>query len=371
MALPSKNNRPLFDILGNPKNPYPDRHIGIEVELEGSLFGSSSRLVNWNVKPEGSLRNGGMEYVLRTPMNIAKLEPAYQEFDMLMSKSKPLATIRCSTHIHISVMDFTLTQIYNAMVGWYFLENLLVRTQPANRQGNLFCLRLSDAEEIAISIKDSIEYHDGIYTFHPERNRYAALNLCAITKFGSFEFRFLEAMTTSKAIDRWVKILYRLVNTAKNFKPSELLQMYEAKTALDFIGTLIGHEYVPYVTKGLMPGTITRLLHSNYDHIFEFSALLERKGKFELPRYMWNEDLEGHNSLKFSSPFPPMSPEMVAELLGTATEQQAQMAIIDDLVPHPWQPIPPTPPSPFVSVQEAVPDDFDPDYEDYPDDYEE
>lgn len=366
MALPSKNKNPLYHILGNPSNPFPNGHIGIEIELEGSLYGHGARLKNWTVKPEGSLRNGGMEYVLRNPANIADMDAVYKEFDMLMGNSKPLATIRCSTHIHVSVLDFTLTQIYNAMIAWYFLENLLVRTQPSNRQGNLFCLRLSDAEEIAISIKDSLDYNDGIYTFHPERNRYAALNLCAITKFGSFEFRFLEAMTSSKDIDRWVKILYRFVNTAKNFTPETLLQMYEEKTALDFIGTLIGHEYVPYVTKGLLPGTITRLLHTNYDHIFEFSELL-KKQTFELPRYMWNEDMEGPGSLKFTSPFPQLDPDQVAEILG----QTAQAVVIDDIVPPPgWQPIPTPSPSPFVTLQE------EPDYddlelnEDYPDDEE-
>src|SRR5690606_31105158 len=209
-----------------------------------------------------------------------------------MIKSSPKSTIRCSTHIHVSILGHTTTQIYNSMLAWYFVENLFVQTQSLNRQGNLFCLRLSDAEEIAISIKDSLDKPgDGFSTFHPERNRYAALNLCAITKIGSFEFRFLDAMTNHDDLDKWCKILYRIVNTTKDIPPDKLLKMYDDLSATSFLSYLIGSEYVPFVTKGLVPSQVTRHLHTNYDHIFEFADLL-KKNRFELPRMFWQEDVE-------------------------------------------------------------------------------
>lgn len=280
----------IYTIVGYNDNPKAGTDIGIEVELEGKLFGDNNRSSMWSVKGEGSLRNGGMEYVLRKPISIDMLPKALDEFAGYMEKSVPHASIRCSTHIHVSVLDFTVAQTWNAMLAWYFVENLLVQTQSPNRQGNLFALRLSDAEEIAVSIQEAMAGSDSFHTFHPERNRYAALNLCAITKFGSFEFRFLDAMTKTTDLDRWCRLLHRFVNTAKSVGPAELLEMYEKKTANNFLSYFFGSEFVPFITKGLTPGEVTRLLHTNYDHIFEFSKLLQ-SARFSLPPRLWNDDL--------------------------------------------------------------------------------
>lgn len=333
MSSQNKNS-PLWQQLGNSQNPYGDAALGVEVELEGSLYGSSSRNKYWLVKGEGSLRNGGMEYVFKSPVSLDILPKALDEFDLLMKNSKPVCSIRCSTHIHVSVLDFTTAQIYNAMLAWYFVEDLFMATQSVNRQGNLFCLPLSRAEEIAVSIKDSMTNSDGFYTFHVERNRYAALNLCAITKFGSFEFRFLDAMTSGKEIDRWCRILYRVVNNTKNISPETLLEMYEQMSAVTFLSHLIGSEYVQYIIKGLSTSQVTRYLHSNYDHIFEFAHMI-KKQKFQLPRTYWNEDLEGPGKLNFSTSFSDMSTE----------EQMALVAGLQGAPAQPvWAPFPPPPP---------------------------
>src|SRR5690606_3904225 len=96
-------NKPFYRQLGMSENPYPDGAVGIEVELEGSLFGHGSRHKFWTVKSEASLRNGGMEYVLRKPVDMGELPAALKEFGSFMIKSSPKSTIRCSTHIHVSI----------------------------------------------------------------------------------------------------------------------------------------------------------------------------------------------------------------------------------------------------------------------------
>lgn len=318
MTSPSKSNDKLYRQLGNHENPYPTGVFGVEVELEGSLYGSGKSHNYWHVKQEGSLR-GGMEYVFRNPLSREELPIALKEFDHLMKKSVPHASIRCSTHIHVSILDYTTAQIYNAMLAWYFVENLFVRTQSNNRQGNLFSLRLSDAEEIALSIKDSLNYADGWHTFHVERNRYAALNLCAITKFGSFEFRFLDAMTMGSDIERWCIILHSLMENTKNISPKNLLDMYEQKTALEFLGTLIGSQYVPFIVHGMSPSEVTRQLHTNYDHIFEIGSLIGKR-KYELPRGMWDDDLDNERS-KYGAGWASAGLNLTAAELDSITAQ--------------------------------------------------
>lgn len=290
MSFPSKSKK-LYETFQYPSDhPYIDKDVGIEIELEGHLVSSSTSKF-WTVKEEGSLRDGGIEYVLKRPVTMGDLPKALEEFREYMDKSAPSTTIRCSTHIHVNILQLTEAQVYNVMLCWYLLEDLLVQTQSNNRQGNLFCLRLSDAEDLALSIKESLANDgNGFNSFYPERNRYAALNLCAITRFGSLEFRFMDAMTDPTKIFNWATILHNIVHNAKDIEPLKLLSIYDELNANDFLGKLIGSIYVPYVLQGLPYSKVTRLLHTNYDYVFELAHLLKSK-KFTLPRNQWDSDL--------------------------------------------------------------------------------
>ena len=211
----------------------PGGEIGVEVELEGTLHTGDLANRFWIVKPEGSLREG-YEYVLAKPTKLSELIAVGKEFDGMMEKSRPKKTIRCSTHIHVNVNNKTIRQLYNIIGYYYLVEELLVRTQGPVRTGNLFCLRMSDAEDIGDQLVYSAEEHH-ITCFNQSNNKYGALNLAAPIKFGSLEFRFLLPMTSWKEIDFWVGLLHQMVNTAENLSIRDAVRFVETDSPKKFL----------------------------------------------------------------------------------------------------------------------------------------
>lgn len=276
---------PLY--VFNGANAPKTGDIGIELELEGEL---SDPGLGWSYKGEGSLRGGG-EYILKRPAPMAQLDKYLTSLRACLEKCKPRISIRCSTHIHVNIGTLTIKEAYYAAFAYYLLEDLLVNTQPKKRQGNLFCLRMSDAEMLEHDIRRSIrkEHYFGI--FMPERHRYAALNLCAPMKFGSFEFRFLDAIVDTDVIKMWCELFYNLIHNGKKLPLSDLLTSYDALSPRDFLRTLLPQEAVEYVTKGLTNQDINRLLHVNYDFLYDMKNVFG-PGKFQLPQGYWNPDYE-------------------------------------------------------------------------------
>lgn len=282
----------LWKFRGFAPENFPTGDVGIEVELEGALKGINNAC--WTTKPDGSLRDG-LEYVFKQPAPMEALPTYLEHFTKAMAASTPKASIRCSTHMHINVMRFTVREIYNVMAAYYLVESLLVRSQSANRQGNLFCLRMQDAEDIFLSISDSLSTNTNnpnyVTQFIVERNRYAALNLAALTKFGSLEFRFLDAITQSSGLQDWAELFYKLCHTAKKINPTRLLQMYDELTPAEFLKALMPARVVDKLIVGMTESDINRLLHTNYDYVFEICKLLEAK-RYQTPKRYWNEDLD-------------------------------------------------------------------------------
>src|SRR5690606_25615934 len=126
--------------------------IGLEIEVEGSLKAIAdvhAQPKYWTSKQEGSLR-GGVEYVLYSPVPMKELPDALDEIGKVFEQCpKIVRSIRCSTHMHVNVSDLTIQQIYNVIGYYYLIEDILVNTQGPVRKGNLFCLRMSDAEFLA------------------------------------------------------------------------------------------------------------------------------------------------------------------------------------------------------------------------------
>lgn len=260
----------------------PRGEIGVEVELEGVLDNGGLGSKYWIVKPEGSLRDG-CEYVLASPARLEDLDDVGREFDGMMKKSKPKKTIRCSTHIHVNVNNKKLREVYNIIGYYYLIEELLVRTQGPARTGNLFCLRMSDAENIGEQLLFSTE-DSHITVFSQNQNKYGALNLAAPMKFGSLEFRFLLPMTSWKEISIWIHLLHRLVNTAKDISIGDSVKYVLEDTPRDFLRRVFTKEQTDFILGHFGTTLAKELLLENFDYIEELSKSLTKTPFFKLPK---------------------------------------------------------------------------------------
>lgn len=273
--------------------------FGIELELENFFWDGDSEwpTQKWMTKPEGSLRNGGIEIVsVPLPYDTRVLHLKMLEKCIATSSTPPVKSIRCSTHIHISVLPYTLRNVLHSALAYYLLENTLVRTQHKNRQGNLFCLRMTDARMITRRLLDLISNPDGFGDLiNKHFFKYSAMNLATIRNFGTVEFRFFSPMTDHKEIAFWVECLTQLFKYgATKEKALDVISDYDNLPLEEFYQKVFGKENGKILfdkVSSKYPGyaMISEDIHKNYDDVVEIAKKMTEQ-KFELPQTFWDPD---------------------------------------------------------------------------------
>lgn len=265
--------------------------IGIEVELEGILY-NADQTKYWSSKEEGSLRHG-VEYVLIRPVYMKELDDALSEFGGYMSKSQPKRSIRCSTHMHVNVIDKTIRQIYAIIAYYYMIEDILVSTQGPIRTGNLFCLRMSDAEGLSESITYSIKDEMFFKAFNLGHHKYSACNLASVGRFGSLEFRFLRPLTDLSMLRKWAWLFYNMIENASALTVKQVIEAAISKNAYDFLKMVFNKDQIELITQGRPEYELAAMMVNNFDHVSKMSHHLNRKRKFYIPDEFLDDDLSG------------------------------------------------------------------------------
>ena len=215
--------------------------VGIEIEVEGLEPLPTMDSEYWMSKKEDSLRNHGMEYITKGPLK--RGERLKEAVTLACKKINVRKTVkncpRTSIHVHVNVSNYTLTQIVTGVTAFWLVENLLARYCGEDRESNLFCLRLKDAEGVLDLFSKSL---DGNAPFSRLNNhvRYAGLNTSALTMHGSLEVRLKGGTTDPEEIIEWANEMHNLFQNASTlFKsPEELFDFYLERGARALIPTL-------------------------------------------------------------------------------------------------------------------------------------
>lgn len=197
-------NQKLGDVWGRQAArvtlvPHPlvvgTNQVGVEIELEGVDNAGRFRSDYWEVKNDGSLRNGH-EFVFRGPTGGRDLHNALVEIDTFLNTRNPDGNWRCSTHVHVDVRDMNCKQLKNLIVAYAVLEKFLFKLSGIHRYKNNFCCALGFAQQQLKTLANGWN-HESTYVFSNSVvqgwDKYSALNLLPITQFGSVEFRLSEA----------------------------------------------------------------------------------------------------------------------------------------------------------------------------------
>lgn len=172
--------------------------IGLELEVEGrglrlgeghfdGLRASKTRAY-WVPHEDGSLRNGGREFVLSTPCNVDEVDELLKGLFKVIEANAGVIenTNRCSTHVHINVGGLKINQMTSVIALWYMLEDALINWCGEARKANHFCLALSDCSSTLQAWRNYLQTGKRPQA---EGLKYSALNVLPIWKFGSLEFR--------------------------------------------------------------------------------------------------------------------------------------------------------------------------------------
>lgn len=200
--------------------------VGIEVELENVQH---ARMTYWNAISDHSLRNSGVEFVMKQPLGGRDLQQAIFELDTTLYSMEPDASWRCSTHIHLDVRDMTVPQLKKFILTYTALERIIFQCSGLQRWDNVFCPSFGFAQGQISKLsrlwnRNDRDFLRGLDTSesYRDRDKYSSLNFLPIRRQGSVEFRGSEAKFRKGQLLRLANRTLSIREFALSFEGSEV-----------------------------------------------------------------------------------------------------------------------------------------------------
>jgi len=192
----------------------PKGEIGIEIEVERGPWPEMPG-ANWTPHVDNSLRNNGMEFVIRQPVNRDRVLGSLQDLRKTLDDfgSRLDFSYRTSVHVHVNVQNMTLRQWCAFVALFTTVEEILVDIVGPKRAGNKFCLRMKDADEPLQMIRRGLRAENLRDQLHDDI-KYASMNILATRTHGTLEFRAMEGNLDPARINDWVQVLCTLKDAA-------------------------------------------------------------------------------------------------------------------------------------------------------------
>lgn len=198
---------------------------GVEVELEGLAQAALDHsLKYWSKHEDGSLRhrNGFCKEFITPPIFGQDLISALREMDNFGNKYDPALTSRTSVHVHLDVRNVSSNVLLNMIILYLIYEQAFFLQSDINRLHSNFCVPLSKSiqelerfvESIQVAETDPEEFKMHVANF----NKYSAVNIGAIGKFGSLEFRHHPGCYSFTTLLSWINSIQSLKKFALRYK---------------------------------------------------------------------------------------------------------------------------------------------------------
>ncbi len=231
----------VLDVLPLPQRKIFKGEVGIEVEVEGSNLPDIRG--DWKTTTDGSLRGEAYEYIFKCPLPRDKVTRALDQLNEGLAHSTVNMNDRTSVHVHVNVQQMSLIELFCFIILYLVYEDVLFKYCGDNREGNLFCLRGKDAEYV-IDILEHISVTGEYDMFGDEGLRYSGINLNALTKFGSLEFRGMRGTVDTEVIQTWTDILLRMKDMSSTLHdPQEIISSLSTEGYLEFTTKVFGEEF--------------------------------------------------------------------------------------------------------------------------------
>lgn len=217
--------------------------VGIEIEVEGKRL---PEVVpgGWRAHMDGSLRGESMEYVLHNPAPARKVE--YYLNQLMECFEENESTINDSdntgVHIHINCQWMTTEQVLKFACLYLMMEEILVSMCGKNRAGNLFCLRARDAEGLIYRLCEAKRAMN-LNGLQSDLVRYSSLNMAALSKFGTLEFRAMRTPNDFRKLEEWINILITIRDASGMFdKIEDMVEGVSRQGAKRFLTLIFGQD---------------------------------------------------------------------------------------------------------------------------------
>lgn len=213
--------------------------FGVEIEVEGNNLVEVHEKY-WNSVNDGSLRGESFEYVFKKPLIQSDSTKALMYLKERLKESTLKFSFRTSVHVHVNVQDLEYTQLLNMIYTYLLIEEPLMTFCGKERKGNRFCLRLQDAEGLLDTLIPMFKDMDYFEDIKEETIRYSAINLAALRKFGSLEFRAMQGNLNVDKISTWTKALFNLREFAQSVEnPRNVIELFQNNKPIDFLNLVL------------------------------------------------------------------------------------------------------------------------------------
>lgn len=239
--------------LGSAELALPQSKIGIEIETEGwrgNAFNEISTL--WTHKEDHSLRNNGREFVTIGNGLIGKqIVDAVRMFcewanKLQLSDGYPRAGI----HIHVDCTDMDVERKeLQTFVGLYLLvEYALYEFAGPWRRHVGFCDALTESGVNVNALRtiwNNKDIKPGTFqNLVGNMDRYCGLNLAALHRYGTIEFRHLRTVYDPNIIINWINIILALKKAAQEWNPEQsVLAEFSRSGATGFVQKFMGNQW--------------------------------------------------------------------------------------------------------------------------------
>ena len=208
-----------------------NRFVGIESEViteshSASDYVDEERSIPkfFNVVEDGSLNEGGVEFVTSMPIIGDNVNIALDSLQETNEDEWNTVDSSCGLHIHMNALDMGFVEIKSLLMIMSRIQYILYESIPECRRDTSYAKEI-DLSPIAISRISSLsELVDSYYSMAETSisdqkyndARYIGTNIHSRFYLGSIEFRYHEGVVSSKPIKNWILFLNSIMTASKD-----------------------------------------------------------------------------------------------------------------------------------------------------------
>lgn len=214
-----KTIKELFGVSGNSCRAHTTAdfghscYMGLELEVE-DYTSSDEPPKGWNRIGDGSLRNNGVEFVMRSPKANQYLLSCIEDISQHLNQNSFSTSHRCSVHCHIDFRDATTEQVRKFFKLYMLLEPALYTMSSKDRYMNIYCPGLTHTSYQVELAGKYMRSEAGLLHLARSWSKYTGINLAALSSFGSIEIRTHSGTGSAEDLRDWVRVLNYLKTSA-------------------------------------------------------------------------------------------------------------------------------------------------------------
>jgi hypothetical protein len=230
--------------------------IGIEVEVENAAESAVPRSGVWTVNTDGSLRNGGREFITN-PIQASAAPFALRELLGKTLQKTVCFSPRTSIHVHVNCTEYTFEQVKNISLMYGLLEHLFYKFVAKGRRKNIYCVPISETNLWQHFNQATLSSNISAW------RKYTGYNLRPLSEIGTVEFRQMHGTFDYGKVSIWIRLITKLVEYAASL---------DTKSCREQIAEFGPATDIPAFLQKIFGADAAYLKYSSFNEDFKFTT---------------------------------------------------------------------------------------------------